>query len=223
MLAIGVSPESVGMRTAPASEGAPMPADRNADTSLTLLERLQKNPDDPQAWTMFIERYQPRIRRWCLTWGLQDSDADDVAQDVLVKLFAALRKFRYDPAKSFRAWLKTVTQHALADFVDARRKDPGRTAGAIDLVAESSDVRTDLERQMEDAFDSEVLELAMQLVKRRVKPTTWDAFALTAVEGLAGVAAAQKLQMPVAHVFVAKSRVQKMVRDEARALKNRLN
>ena len=74
-----------------------MPADRDADTSLTLLERLQKNPDDPQAWTLFIERYQPRIRRWCLTWGLQDSDADDVAQDVLVKLFAALRKFQYDP------------------------------------------------------------------------------------------------------------------------------
>jgi RNA polymerase sigma factor (sigma-70 family) len=193
------------------------------DTSATLMTRLQRSSADPPAWEEFVKRYHPMIRAWCLKWALQDSDADDVAQEVLVKLVAAIRKFQYDPARSFRAWLKTVTQHALADFVDARRKDPGRTAGAIDLVAESSDVRTDLERQMEDAFDSEVLELAMQLVKRRVKPTTWDAFALTAVEGLAGVAAAQKLQMPVAHVFVAKSRVQKMVRDEARALKNRLN
>ena len=33
-----------------------MPADRDAETSLTLLERLQKNPDDPQAWNLFIER-----------------------------------------------------------------------------------------------------------------------------------------------------------------------
>jgi RNA polymerase sigma factor (sigma-70 family) len=193
------------------------------DTSATLMTRLQRSSADPPAWEEFVKRYHPMIRAWCLKWALQDSDADDVAQEVLVKLVAAIRKFQYDPARSFRAWLKTVTQHAVADFVDARRKDPGRTAGPIDLVAESSDARTDLERQMEDAIDSEVLELAMQLVKRRVKPTTWDAFALTAVEGLSGVAAAQKLQMPVAHVFVAKSRVQKMVRDEARALKNRLN
>ena len=76
-----------------------MPAGRDTDTSLTLLERIQVNPDDPQAWRLFVERYQPRIRRWCLAWGLQDSDADDVAQDVLVKLFAALRKFRYDPSQ----------------------------------------------------------------------------------------------------------------------------
>jgi RNA polymerase sigma factor (sigma-70 family) len=115
-----------------------MPADRNADTSLTLLERLQKNPDDPQVWTMFIERYQPRIRRWCLTWGLQDSDDDDVAQNVLVKLFAALRKFQYDPSRSFRAWLKTVTQHAWSDFVSARRRDPGQ----IDTIADSAEAQS---------------------------------------------------------------------------------
>ena len=78
---------------------------RNSDTSLTVLERLQRDPDDPEAWRLFLEKYQPRIRRWCLTWGLQDSDADDVTQEVLVKLFAALRKFQYDPSRSFRAWL----------------------------------------------------------------------------------------------------------------------
>src|SRR3984957_15851494 len=129
-----------------------MPVDRDSDTSLTLLERLQKNPDDPQAWTLFIERYQPRIRRWCLTWGLQDSDADDVAQDVLVKLFAALRKFQYDPSRSFRAWLKTVTQHAWSDFVSARRRDPGRASSRIDTIADSAEAQSDLERQIEDGF-----------------------------------------------------------------------
>jgi RNA polymerase sigma factor (sigma-70 family) len=82
-----------------------MPADRDADTSMTLLERLQKNPGDPQAWNLFVERYLPRIKSWCLTWGLQASDAEDVTQEVLVKLFAAMSKFQYDPARSFRAWL----------------------------------------------------------------------------------------------------------------------
>jgi RNA polymerase sigma factor (sigma-70 family) len=197
-----------------------MPTDRDTDTSLTLLERLQKNPDDPQAWNLFIERYQPRIRRWCLTWGLQDSDADDVAQDVLVKLFAALRKFQYDPSRSFRAWLKTVTQHVWLDFVAAGRRHPVQTSERIDTLADSADAQSDLERQLEDAFEHELLEVAMRRIKERAKPAHWEAFHMTAIEGLSGAEAAYKLGMPVGTVFVAKHRVQKMLQDEVRILKN---
>jgi len=197
-----------------------MAADRDSDTSLTLLERLQNEPGDPQAWRLFVERYQPRIRAWCLNWGMQNSDADDVAQEVLVKLFAALRKFQYDPTRSFRAWLKTVTHHAWSDFVTARRKDLGENTGPVDTIAESAEAQSDLERQLEDAFDAELLELAMHRVKKRVKPGTWAAFRLTVVEGLSGADAAKKLQIPVAHVFVAKNRVQKMLQEEVRILKN---
>jgi RNA polymerase sigma factor (sigma-70 family) len=200
-----------------------MPADRDADTSLTLLERLQKNPDDPQAWTLFVERYQPRIRGWCVTWGLQDSDADDVAQDVLVKLFAALRKFQYDPSRSFRAWLKTVTQHAWSDFVAARRRHPAQNANQIDTIADSAEAQSDLNKQLEDAFDRELLEVAMRRIKGRTKASNWEAFHLTAIEGLSGAEAALKLGMPVGHVFVAKHRIQKLLQDEVRILKNEPN
>ena len=78
-------------------EGPPMPDRRDNETSLSLLERIQSHPDDPQAWRLFFEKLPAAVPRWCLAWGLQDSDADDVTQEVLVKLFAALRKFRYDP------------------------------------------------------------------------------------------------------------------------------
>jgi len=218
--AIGMSPVSHGLRAAPDLEVAPMAGDRDADTSLTLLERLQKTPDDPQAWGIFIERYQPRIRMWCRSWGLQGSDADDVAQDVLVKLFAALRKFQYDPSGSFRAWLKTVTQHAWCDFVAARRKDLGQNSDRIDPIADSVDAQSDLERQLEDAFERELLEVAMRRIKSRVKDSTWDAFRLTALDGLSGVDAAGQLGVPVGSVFVAKHRVHKMLQEEVRILKN---
>jgi RNA polymerase sigma factor (sigma-70 family) len=199
-----------------------MPGHPVDDTSITLMMRLQRFPADPQAWDEFVERYRPMIRAWCLKWQLQDSDAEDVVQDVLVKLVAAIRKFQYDPARSFRAWLKTVTQNALSDFVASHRKDPNQTAGPIDMLAESVEAKSDLEQRLEDAFDAEVLELAMHRVKHRVKAGTWDAFHLTAVEGLTGAVAASRLQIPVAHVFVAKNRVQKMLQEEARILKKKL-
>ena len=162
----------------------------------------------------------PGFCAWCLNWGLQASDAEDVAQEVLVKLFAAMSTFRYDPAKSFRAWLKTVTKHAWADFLSTRRKDPGRNAGPIEMIADSSQAQSDLERQVEEASDADLLERASRRVKKRVKPATWEAFELTVLQGLSGAEAARKLQIPVAHLFVFKNRVQKMLQEEIRILRN---
>jgi RNA polymerase sigma-70 factor (ECF subfamily) len=112
-----------------------------------------------------------------------------------------------------------VTQHVWSDFVRARHKNPGHNAGSIALVVESAEAQTDLERQLEVAFERELLDVAMNRIKGRVKPATWDAFQLTAVDGLSGAEAAGKLGIPVAHVFVAKHRVQKMLQEEIRSLK----
>ncbi len=52
--------------------------------------------------------------------GLQDADAEDVAQEILLKLARKLRDFSYNPESSFRGWLKTVAHHAWRDFVDGQ-------------------------------------------------------------------------------------------------------
>jgi RNA polymerase sigma-70 factor (ECF subfamily) len=189
------------------------------DTSLTLLLRLRANPADPAAWDQFVRHYQPMIRAWCLKWGSQSSDADDVAQDVLVKLLAAMRKAQYDPARSFRPWLKAVTHNAWNDFVASRRLKLAGSPDFLDSVADSSDALADLEERMEDAYDRELLELAMRRVEKRVKPTTWQAFRLTAVENRPGAEVARELGMAIALVFVARHRVQRMLEEEIRLLR----
>src|SRR5436190_15592130 len=93
----------------------------SSGTSPTLLGRLGRCPTDQAAWNAFVDRYGPRIYAWCLHWRLQEADAEDVTQNVLLKLARQLTGFAYDPAKSFRAWLKTLTRHALADFLDSRK------------------------------------------------------------------------------------------------------
>ena len=184
------------------------------ETSLTLMMRVQKDPADPRAWDEFVQHYRPMIEDWCRKWGLQASDADDVTQDVLLKLLAAIRQFEYDPARSFRAWLKTVTNNALTDFARARRRQESRVQGKVEWLAESPDAMADLERSLEGAFYGELVELAMRRVEKRVKPKTWQAFRLTTLEGLSGAEAADQLQMPVAQLYVAKNRVQKLLKEE---------
>ena len=199
-----------------------MPKSPDKDTSLTLMLRVQQNPADPQAWDEFAQRYQPIIRAWCLRWGAQPSDADDVAQQVLLKLLGAMKKYRYDPTPGFRGWLKTVTHNAWLDFVASRRRTPGQDPQRLASVADSSDAFADLEQQMQQAFERELLELAMRRVEPRVKPNTWEAFRLTSLENLSGVEAAERLQMQVSHVFVAKHRVMKLLEQEVRKLKHDL-
>jgi len=80
-----------------------MPTAHSSQTSITLLGRLGQNPKDQAAWNDFVAAYEPKILRWCRGWQLQDSDAHDVTQAVLVKLNGLMATFAYDRSRSFRA------------------------------------------------------------------------------------------------------------------------
>jgi RNA polymerase sigma factor (sigma-70 family) len=188
------------------------------DTSITLMMRVQEDPADPLAWDEFVKRYQPMIRAWCLRWGSQPTDADDVAQQVLLKLLTAMKQYRRQTGSGFRGWLKTVTHNAWIDFVASRHISVSYPE-SIDSFEDSGDALEDLERQMQHAFERELLDLAMCRVQKRVKPGTWEAFRLTAVENLQGVEVGKRLEMDVSSVFVHKHRVLKLLEEEVRILK----
>jgi RNA polymerase sigma-70 factor (ECF subfamily) len=150
---------------------------------------------------------------------LQEADAEDVTQMVLVRLAAQMRTFAYDPTKSFRGWLRTLTRHAWSDFVHARQRG-GRASGdtAMDATLHLLPAREELVAQLEEQFDQEILEEATARVRLRIDPTTWEMFQLLAVEGVSGAETARRLNRTVAAVFKAKSRVQAMLRDEVARL-----
>lgn len=190
----------------------------DTSTSATLLARLRQVPADQAAWAQFTDRYGRKIYGWCRQWGLQEADAEDVAQEVLLKLAGRMQAFVYDPGRSFRAWLKTLTRHAWSDCWAGR---PVAVAcggsGAVEMLR-TVEAREDLVRRLEEEFDRELLDEAMARVRARVAPHTWEAFERTALRGESGAAAAAALGMKVATVFVARSKVQKMLQQEARAL-----
>jgi len=59
-----------------------------------------------------------------------------------------------------------------------------------------------------------LLKEAAARVRLRVEPRTWDAFHLLAIEGRSGAEVARRLEMKVATVFVARSKVQRMLCEE---------
>ena len=184
-------------------------------TRVTLLARLRQDPTDQAAWDVFVERYGRHIYRWCRQWRLQDADAEDVTQNILAKLARKLHAFEYDPSRSFRGWLKTLAHHAWRDFVDSPHH--ARAAAGDDQVWErmqTLEARDDLIQKLQEAFDHELLEAAKVRVRLRVAPHTWEAFRLVALEGLPAAEVAARVGLQVAMVYVAKSKVQKMLQEE---------
>jgi RNA polymerase sigma factor (sigma-70 family) len=196
-----------------------MAQDRSPRTSPTLLGRLRHDPKDQAAWNDFVARYRPQILVWCRRWRLQESDAQDVSQVVLLKLNGLMASFVYDPSRSFRGWLKTLTRHAWRDLVSERRRlGFGSGDHAMRDFFQNIEAGDDLVRHLEAEFQRELMDQAMARVRPTLAQKTWDAFRLTAIDGCSGAAAAAQLEMKLERVYAARSEVKKKIQDEVRKL-----
>jgi RNA polymerase sigma-70 factor (ECF subfamily) len=107
----------------------------------------------------------------------------------------------------------------VCDFQEGRRK-PGAGSGDTDVRDLLNDVaaRADLVSRLAEEYDLEVFDAAQLQVRLRVDRHTWEAFRLTALEDCSGAEAAARLNMEIATVFKAKSKVLKMLKEEVAKL-----
>jgi RNA polymerase sigma factor (sigma-70 family) len=182
-------------------------------THASLLHRLRENPNDQEAWERFVRRYALEILGWCRKWGGQEADAEDVVQEVFIKLHKALQTFSYDPTRRFRGWLRTITRHAWSDFLERRNRGFISIEGSagLDQLA-TVEARDDLLSRIEQEYEREVYEDARETVRRKVAAHTWEAFD-QCVGGREPSAVAALLGMTVTAVYMAKSRVQKLLKE----------
>jgi RNA polymerase sigma-70 factor (ECF subfamily) len=199
--------------------GKAMAGESERPTGPTLLVLLRDYSE--QAWAAFVGRYGPRIHQWCRGWGLQVTDADDVTQQVLIKLYQKLRDFRYDRAKgTFRSWLKTVTLHVWQDYLDSQKRLGARGAGgsgaqeAINAAA----ARPDLWEALSEAYDLELLEEAKARTRLQVSERDWRIFEEFTLRNRPGAEVAAELNVTQANVFVIAGRVMKKVKATVQAL-----
>ena len=191
-------------------------------TSISLLLRLN-DPDDHSAWKAFVERYAPTIYRWCCRFGIQESDATDVTQEVLIKLVRAMRNNAYNPERGrFRPWLKSVTANAVRDLMRSWSRHVQAT-GDTNMQIHFNNIQdprvlAELSSEIEAQYQRELLSEAELRVKARIKEKTWQAYQLSMVEGLTPSEIAEKIDIPVGSVYVFKWRVIKQLRREVELL-----
>lgn len=188
------------------------PADPSTNT--TLLARLSQTPSNELAWDEFVDRYGRLIYGWFRRWGLQEADAEDVAQAMLLALARQMRAFVYDPSRSFRGWLRTIARRTWGRFIADRQRWPVEIAPADADRLCSQEAETDFLQQLEAEGEAELLELAQRAARGRVSPRVWEAFRLSTEEDLSGAEVARLLDIKPGAVYVATGRVRKIIREE---------
>lgn len=197
-----------------------MAVDDSPLTRASLLIQLRSGTNHV-AWQEFSRIYSPMIYGFARKRGLQDADAADLMQDVMRSVMSAIGRLEYDPKQgTFRGWLFTITRNKIYNFLTSRRLRPQGTGDTtankmLDASAAESDGidAWELEYQRRTAY------LAMEKIKHEFQDKTWQAFQLTAVEGLSAAEVGQRLGLSSGAVYVAKSRVLARLKDEVEAMR----
>jgi len=186
------------------------------ETRPSLLIRI-KDAHDQQAWSEFYDIYQPLIVRLVTQRGLQDSDAREVAQEVLVSVSKAIGRWDSDPDRgSFRGWLSRIARNLVINFLIRQSRHP-RGTGNSDFARWLDEIPApDLgESRLFDLEQRRQLFLwASSEIQSEFRESTWQAFWQTSVEGREVPQVSKDLGLSAGTIYVARSRIMKRLREK---------
>jgi len=102
---------------------------------------------DSAAWEDIVQRYHRRIYNICYRFAGTSDDAQDLTQEVFIKIYRTLNSF--DVGKgAFMTWVTTVTRNLLVDHFRKTKQD--RMTDSIDTAAPEHEDAQPLSEQIPD-------------------------------------------------------------------------
>lgn len=183
------------------------------ETRDSLLVQVQ-DPLNREAWDQFSLIYRPVIYRLARNRGLQDADAQDLAQQVLISVASAIGDWEKSNASTrFRHWLRRVTRNAIVNALTRRPKDRAAGGSSVQQLLKRCEPDHAAHAEIEEAYRRELYQRAAKQVRVDVNPETWQAFDLTMIQGKTIEDAASELNKSVGTIYASRSRVMRRLRE----------
>lgn len=173
-------------------------------TPPSLLQQLRAA--DEVSWSRFVSLYTPLLRSWVRREGLQDADAEDLVQDVLLKVSEHLGTFDRQREGSFRRWLKTLCRNRYLELVRRKRIVP---SGELDDA-----IAPAVEQFWEVEYRQKLIHSALHLMRTHFQESTWKACWEQVINDRDPAELAVELGISVESAYSARSRVLKRLRAE---------
>jgi RNA polymerase sigma-70 factor (ECF subfamily) len=190
------------------------------NTSLSLLDRLRSAPG-AESWDRLVELYTPLLRRWLARFDVQEADADDLVQEVLLAVSRDVSTFEHNGhSGAFRSWLRTILVHRLRYFWRTNQRRQLITGGSDiqQRIGELEDPQSHVSRMWDLEHDRHVAGKLLESVKRQFQGNTWQAFSRLVLDEVPPREVAAELDLSLNAVFIAKSRVLRRLREESAGL-----
>ena len=129
-----------------------------ADTERELIGRMQAG--DSTAVTDLSSRYGPRIHQLAFRYLKNWEDAEEVAQDVLMKVHRKIGAFRGDSALS--SWIYRITFNTAMSRLRTSRYSRPQEVQAADITTENGEVTRQEPSDWSSLADDHVLRAQMR-------------------------------------------------------------
>lgn len=185
------------------------------ETRQSLLVRL-KDPQDQVSWYEFTEIYRPVIFRLARRKGMQDADAEDLAQQVLASVAGAIERWESDPRRArFRTWLHRVAHNAIINALTRRAPDRGSgDTGLHKLIDDQATANGPDSDLLRLEFRRAQFHWAAKQIRPEFQASTWQAFWLTAVENEPIDEVSERLGKSSGSIYAARSRVMRRLKEK---------
>jgi RNA polymerase sigma factor (sigma-70 family) len=194
-------------------------ADDLIPTRKTLLSRL-KNWSDQESWNDFFNTYWRLIYSIALKAGLTKEEAEDVVQETVISVCKSMPQFRYNrEAGSFKGWLLKLTRWRIRDQFRRRLPDAvfHEDVSETEIWSESAiEVAEPSGAGLEEVWDQEwernLLNAALEEVKRQVNPQDFQMFDLNVLQKVPATKVGTLLNVNAGRVHLAKHRISALLR-----------
>jgi RNA polymerase sigma-70 factor (ECF subfamily) len=195
----------------------PAPDAKSIDAAMHLIvQRCMEG--DSGAWTELVQAHHRRVYALCYRFTGSSSDAEDLTQDVFLKVYGNLRSFDLERG-SFQTWITTLTRNLLVDHF--RRSKQQRATSSMDEGWDEADdmpLTQRLAQSGPDPHDRAVQKQLEKLVQEalvKISPELREAVILRDLQDLDYKEIAQILRVPEGTV---KSRISRGRAELARVL-----
>lgn len=198
------------------------------NTRRSLISRL-RDVEDHDSWQDFFDTYWKLIYSVARKAGCTEQEAEEVVQETTVTVTKCIQDYRYDPKVcSFKNWLRHKTQWRIIDQVRKRPPDfvqrfpassDTSSTSLLDRIPDPESL--ELDSVWDEEWQKNLVDAAMERVKRRIKPEHYQIFYLSTVRNLGPKRVAETMGVNIAQVYLVRHRVAGLVKKEVRLLEQR--
>jgi RNA polymerase sigma-70 factor (ECF subfamily) len=177
-----------------------------------LVERCLQGDD--AAWEQIVHSYAKRIYNLSYRYTNRREEAEDLTQDILIRVYQNLKSFRSD-AGSFQGWILKVGRNLIIDhYRQTRRFQPAAGTEEMEAMHLKDDILPSPQRAAERDEAARFLRDGLQALAPELK----EAVILRDIEGMPYLEIAEMLGIPEGTV---KSRINRGRLELAKLLSKR--